>query len=51
MNPRAAHVALVLVAIGGVAFVAFLLLVGGCRAGLPPEPGYVVTSARDAGRP
>ena len=51
MNPRVAHVALVLVAIGGAAFVAFMLLVAGCRAALPEEPGYTVTHAREAGRP
>ena len=51
MNPRAVHVALVIGGIAAAAFVAglvFMTLFAGCAAGLPPEPGYVVTHARDA---
>lgn len=51
MNPRTVHAALVICAIGGLAYVAFLLLVAGCSSSLPPEPGYTVTHAREAGRP
>jgi hypothetical protein len=49
VNPKAVQMALVLVAIGAAAFLAFLLLVGGCAAVLPTEPPFTVTM-RDAGR-
>lgn len=50
MNPRVAHVALVLVGIGCALFLAFLLFVGGCRSSLPAEPAYVETIAGGAMR-
>jgi hypothetical protein len=48
VNPKAVQMALVLVAIGAAAFLAFLLLVGGCAAPLV-EPAFV-SIGRDAGR-
>lgn len=48
MNPSVAHLALVIVAIGAAAFVAFMIfavLVAGCRTQPPPEPPYVETVA------
>ena len=46
MNPRTIELALILGAIGAVAFLVFLVLVGGCRTTLPEETGWVETVAR-----
>lgn len=52
MNPRVAHVAIVICAVGLGAFVIAMALLGGCSHSLPPEPPIVctVTASRDAGR-
>ncbi len=47
MNPRVAHIGMVIVGIDILAFLAFLALTGGCRPALPAEPPYVET-VRDA---
>lgn len=47
MNSHHVQIAFVLGAIGGVAFVVFLVLVaGGCRQTLPEEPAYTETVSR-----
>jgi len=43
MNLHAVRVALLLVGIGTIAFLVFLVLVGGCRSSLPAEPAFVQT--------
>ena len=45
MNPKAIETALILGAIGAVAFLLFLMLVGGCRTALPEETGWVETTS------
>ena len=46
MNPDAIRTALIFAAIGGVAFIAFLVLVAGCRSSLPEETGWVEVTSR-----
>ena len=47
MNPRTIETALIIGAIGAVAFLVFLVLVGGCGSTLPEETGWVeVTTQR-----
>lgn len=46
MNPHHITTALIFAAIGGVAFIAFLILVGGCGSTMPEETGWVEVTAR-----
>jgi hypothetical protein len=46
MNPRTYRFALIFAAIGAVAFLVFLVLVGGCGSTLPEETGWVEVTAR-----
>jgi len=47
VNPRVAHVAIVIVGIACAAFLAFLLA-SGCVTSLPPEPPFTETVAANA---
>lgn len=53
MNPHSVRLALIIAAVGAVAYLGALVLFatcGGCAVSLPPEPPYVVTVS-EAGHP